>query len=227
MVRVVKGSLIILLHGLDVDRAWSVIEGLHVKGFKTITVSTQSTTVYARGFKSKGIHLHAIPPLSIILPPGYEPVDLPLDTILVVERDTWIDTGSIDLDLYVNIYSRVMDVVNGLIQDFTVNTGKYTLIFQRTSDKCTRLLYMDGLNTQYSWVTGRFPYDQDVYKAVLKDLTSRKPVENILCYIIMDGLYKPMVVHRPESKIIMYSIPCECPGLREYLFWNLIDVLIN
>jgi len=227
MVRIVKESLIILLHDLDVDRAWSVIEGLHVKGFKTLTVSTQPVGIYAKGLKSKSIHLHTIPPLSIILPPGCESMDLPLDTVLVVERDAWIDTGSINLDLYINIYNRVMDVVNGLIEGFTESTGRYTLIFQRSSDKCARLIYMDGLNTQYSWVTGRISFDHDVYKAILKDLTSRKPVENILCYIIVDNSFKPMVIHRPESKTIVYNLPCECPGLREYLFWNLIDVLIN
>jgi len=231
MGRIPRGMVIIEAFESKIENIILFLEKLVEKNYRELEVVVYPGYFYGRVLGSNSVNQYGVAPLSFIVPLKIVGGEHELiGKVYLVERDTWIDTKVFKIDTLLRIYNNVVQLIERHMPDKTYEEeiNDHYLRFQCVDLNCDEILYMDGLNTQYNWVAPRKLYVSDLYRKALEDLCFRKPREYVLSYFISDNKINPLLVFKPgspKSKII-YNLPRECSGLRKYLFWSLVDVLL-
>jgi hypothetical protein len=225
MGRIYKGSIILELFEEPVGGCLALFEKLLDHGYKYLYVTISPGYVYGR--MDGVINQYAVSPLSFILD---QPVYMDLlenRRYYIVERDAWIDTAKLWLEVYINTYNEITESIRSR-REIILETNEYLIETRFSEFTCSRIVYMDGLNTQYSWITGRMDYMDEGYVLLLRDRGERVPREYVLAYAVNDKHYQPLLVFiNKEKPVLRYSIPRGCNGLLgRYMFWSLVDILL-
>ncbi len=231
MGRVRKGSMIIELHKCSWREILLFIDKLIEHGIGTVNIVLNPGYTYARLYGVEKVYQYGIAPYSLIIENGIEGLRGFLSdcvNVYVVERDAWIDSKQVDLEKYREYLDRLFNDIEECISDrFNINT--YEIIVECNRGCCDEILYIDYINAPYNWVLQRRLYNDDKYlRAVLKQVME-KPSKFILSCRVCGENIEPLAMLKPRERkpLIIVELSPNCPMLKDYLLWFLMDLMLD
>ncbi len=232
MPRVSKGSYVLELHRLGYSELLKTLDILIENKVDYIDVAVKPGYVYGSLYEVDNIMIYGVAPASFILRSSVsKDVFRRLSSniyVYKVLRDTWIDTGKIDLLEYRNLVKKILDDVE--IDTFhSYIIDKYVLETRTVENRCSDIYVVDYINVPLTWFNNRRIPSDPLYRELLKNLYSGKPLKYILAYILFEnGSKKSITLYRTgDRNFVELVIPYNCHKIYNYIPWLILDLLLG
>ncbi|MET1160735.1 MAG: hypothetical protein ABWW65_07230 [Thermoprotei archaeon] len=234
--RIRRSSIIIDTSNSRGEVLLEIFENLINNNISSVYVTTRPGYAYARIHGLSSIYQYAIAPGSLVL--GEEQLveniikELSARRIAVyiIERDTWIDVKQLDLSEYRRLYNEMVSAIREGCKSFKeLVVNDYELDLECYEGKCGSLYVIDYISLPYIPVYGRIPYDDPLYRRVIKEYSEKKPREYLLSFIAFNDEYNVIASYRIGSgkPVIRLRVPYGCSDILNYLAWLLLDLLVS